>query len=44
VAQRLIEKGVRVAVIKGGLRAWKKAGLPLEQVPPEEMTKLPLFD
>jgi membrane protein DedA with SNARE-associated domain/rhodanese-related sulfurtransferase len=44
VAQRLIEKGVRVAVIKGGLRAWKKAGLPLEPVPPEEMTKLPLFD
>ena len=44
VAQRLLEKGVRVAVIKGGLRAWKKAGLPLEQVPLEEMTKLPLFD
>ena len=39
-----LEKGVRVAVIKGGLRAWKKAGLPLEPVPPEEMTKLPLFD
>ena len=44
VAQRLMEKGVRVAVIKGGLRAWKKAGLPLEQVPPEELTKLPLFN
>ena len=44
VAQRLLEKGVRVAVIKGGLRAWKKAGLPLEPVPPEEVTKLPLFD
>ena len=44
VAQRLQGKGVRVAVIKGGLRAWKKAGLPLEPVPPEEMTKLPLFD
>ena len=44
VAQRLLEKGVRVAVIKGGLRAWKKAGLPMEPVPPGEMTKLPLFD
>jgi membrane protein DedA with SNARE-associated domain/rhodanese-related sulfurtransferase len=44
VAERLQEKGVRVAVIKGGLRAWKKAGLPLEPVPPGEMTKLPLFD
>jgi membrane protein DedA with SNARE-associated domain len=44
VAQRLQEKGVRVAVIKGGLRAWKKAGLPMESVPPEEMTKLPVFD
>ena len=44
VAQRLLEKGVRIAVIKGGLRAWKKAGLPMEQVPPEEMTKLPLFN
>jgi len=44
VAQGLLEKGVRVAVIKGGLRAWKRAGLPLEPVPPEEMTKLPLFD
>ena len=44
VARRLLEKGVRAAVIKGGLRAWKKAGLPLEPVPPEEMTKLPLFD
>ena len=44
VAQRLQEKGLQVAVIKGGLRAWKKAGLPLEKVPPEEVTKLPLFD
>ena len=44
VAQQLITKGVRVAVIKGGLRAWKKAGLPLEQVPAEELTQLPLFE
>ena len=43
VAQHLLGKGVRTAVIKGGLRAWKKAGLPMEPVPLEEMTELPLF-
>jgi membrane protein DedA with SNARE-associated domain/rhodanese-related sulfurtransferase len=43
VAQRLLERGVRTAVIKGGLRAWKKAGLPLEPIPVEEMAELPLF-
>jgi membrane protein DedA with SNARE-associated domain/rhodanese-related sulfurtransferase len=37
-------KGVRVAVIKGGLRAWRKAGLPIEVVPPEDVTALPVFD
>jgi len=44
VAHHLLEKGLRVAVIQGGLRAWKKAGLPLEAVPIEEMADLPLFD
>ena len=44
VAQHLLEKGVRAAVIKGGLRAWKKAGLPLEPVPLEEIAELPIFD
>ena len=44
VAKELIDKGVQVAVIQGGLRAWKKAGLPLEPVPPEEMTELPVFE
>ncbi|HEY6347086.1 MAG TPA: rhodanese-like domain-containing protein [Bryobacteraceae bacterium] len=44
VAQVLKEKGVQVAVIKGGLRAWKKAGLPLEPVPPEEIAELPVFE
>jgi rhodanese-related sulfurtransferase len=43
VAQYFLEKGVPTAVIKGGLRAWKKAGLPLEPIPVEEMTELPLF-
>ena len=43
VARELQQKGIRVAVIKGGLRAWKKAGLPLEAVPPGEMALLPAF-
>ena len=40
----LKEKGVRVAVIKGGLRAWRKAGLPVEAVPSGEMAALPVFE
>jgi rhodanese-related sulfurtransferase len=43
VARELQNRGVRVAVIKGGLRAWKGAGLPLEAVPHEEMAALPTF-
>jgi membrane protein DedA with SNARE-associated domain/rhodanese-related sulfurtransferase len=43
VARELQQKGIRVAVIKGGLRAWKKAGLPLEAVPAGEMALLPAF-
>jgi len=44
VAHMLREKGVECTVIKGGLRAWKKAGLPLEPVPAEEMEALPVFE
>jgi len=44
VMDTLLKKGLRGAVIEGGLRAWKKAGLPLEPVPAEEMAALPLFD
>ncbi len=44
VAQLLLEKGIDVAVIKGGLDAWKKAGLPLEAVPQEEISPLPTFE
>ena len=44
VGHHLLERGVRVAVIQGGLNAWKKAGLPVEPVPLEEMADLPLFD
>ena len=43
VARELNERGIRVAVIKGGLRAWKKAGLPVEAVPLEELAALPTF-
>jgi membrane protein DedA with SNARE-associated domain/rhodanese-related sulfurtransferase len=43
VARELQKVGVRVAVIKGGLRAWKRAGLPVEPVPPSEMAQLPIF-
>jgi hypothetical protein len=35
---------VRVAVIRGGLGAWAKAGLPVEAVPRGEMEALPVFD
>jgi membrane protein DedA with SNARE-associated domain/rhodanese-related sulfurtransferase len=43
VARELQNRGVRVAVIKGGLRAWKDAGLPVEGVPLGEMAALPSF-
>jgi membrane protein DedA with SNARE-associated domain/rhodanese-related sulfurtransferase len=44
VAHMLREKGVECAVIKGGLRGWKKAGLPVEPVPAEEIEALPVFE
>jgi membrane protein DedA with SNARE-associated domain/rhodanese-related sulfurtransferase len=44
VAKELIDQGVNVSVIQGGLRAWKKAGLPLESVPSHEVETLPVFD
>jgi membrane protein DedA with SNARE-associated domain len=40
----LLGKSVRVMVIEGGLRAWVKAGLPVEDVPPEEVATLPAFE
>jgi membrane protein DedA with SNARE-associated domain len=36
-------KAVRIAVIKGGLRAWTRAGFPVEAVPAGEMAALPIF-
>ncbi|HEX4750332.1 MAG TPA: VTT domain-containing protein [Bryobacteraceae bacterium] len=43
VARILQQNGFRSAVIKGGLRAWKKGGFPLETVPPEDVILLPTF-
>jgi membrane protein DedA with SNARE-associated domain/rhodanese-related sulfurtransferase len=43
VARELLKDGIRVAVIKGGLRAWTKAGLPVEPVPPGEVAQFPVF-
>jgi membrane protein DedA with SNARE-associated domain/rhodanese-related sulfurtransferase len=43
VANVLRQQGVECAVLTGGLRAWRKAGLPLEPVPPDEIVALPSF-
>lgn len=43
VARILQHHGLRVSVIKGGLRAWKKAGFPLETVPADDVVLLPTF-
>jgi len=44
IASELIRKGVHAAVIRGGLRGWKKAGLPIEPVPASEISPLPVFE
>ena len=43
LATKLQGTGVRISVIKGGLRAWCKAGLPTEVVPPDDVASLPIF-
>ncbi len=43
VALLLLEQGVACRVIRGGLRKWKAAGLPLERVPVDEVSELPVF-
>jgi len=43
VAQLLLKEGFKVFVITGGLRAWRKAGQPVEPVPHEDVVKLPMF-
>jgi rhodanese-related sulfurtransferase len=39
----LREKGFNTFVIVGGLAAWRKAGEPVESVPPDDLVKLPTF-
>jgi rhodanese-related sulfurtransferase len=43
VARQLQDLGFRVFVIVGGLRAWRKAGQPVERVPNDDLVKLPTF-
>lgn len=43
VARVLREQGLQASVIAGGLRSWRRAGLPLEPVPADEMIALPSF-
>jgi len=43
VANLLRQQGVECSVLAGGLRAWRKAGLPVEPVPPGEIVALPSF-
>jgi len=43
VARQLQELGFKVFVITGGLRAWRKAGQPVERVPNDDLIKLPTF-
>jgi len=44
VAYLLRQKGVLSSAIRGGLSGWKKAGLPLESIPAEEIATLPVFE
>jgi len=44
VARQLQELGFKVFVIAGGLRAWRKAGHPVERVPHDDVFKLPTFN
>jgi rhodanese-related sulfurtransferase len=43
VAHLLQKEGFKVFVIAGGLRAWRKAGHPVEAVPHDDVVKLPMF-
>jgi rhodanese-related sulfurtransferase len=44
VARILKEKGFDAYVMEGGLKAWRKAGFPVEQVPEEDLEMLPSFN
>lgn len=44
VARILTDKGFDAYVIRGGMKAWMKAGLPMEQVPETDLELLPRFN
>jgi len=44
IAHMLNERGNKVRVIQGGLKAWTKAGFPMELVPADDLRHLPRFD
>jgi len=44
VAHMLRQRGFNAFILVGGLAAWRKAGLPLEPVPREDLVKLPTFN
>jgi membrane protein DedA with SNARE-associated domain/rhodanese-related sulfurtransferase len=44
VSDALRKANYRTTVIKGGIKAWTKAGGALEAVPEEEVSRLPRFD
>lgn len=44
VARMLAEESYSTKVIRGGMRAWVRAGGPLEPVPPGDVERLPKFD
>ncbi len=43
IARTLAGQGIKAAVLKGGLTAWKKAQMPVEPVPSDEVVPLPRF-
>ena len=43
MARALRDLGRDAVVIRGGLAAWKKSGLPLEPVPGDDIMQLPTF-
>ena len=44
MAHLLQKEGFKVFVIAGGLRAWRKAGQPVESLPNDDLVKLPMFN
>jgi membrane protein DedA with SNARE-associated domain/rhodanese-related sulfurtransferase len=43
VARILQQQEFRTSIIRGGLRAWKRGGFPLETVPPDDVVHMPTF-